>query len=447
MNLLWAASHPLRRTKLKGLQPKEAMKVRRSVGLLSVVLLVSGSLAAGFGSGCQEEVLRPSVSREISPEVAEEELWALVDGNTAFALELYQRLRGQEGNLFFSPYSISLALAMVYAGARGETAAEMAEALHFSLPQERLHPAFNALDLAIAEHAAAGGIELHTANAFWGQLGWPFLQSYIDLLAENYGAELHLVDFHDTPDACRVHINDWVSEKTQGKIEELLPPGSITPLTRLVLTNAIYFKGAWKYRFDPWLTHEGAFHLLDGGTQTASMMVVEEAWLGYTEGCLDGVRYQAVELPYQGEELSMVILLPDLAGYWEFERALDAERLEGILRELRSWELRLVMPKFSFSSGFSLRETLSGLGMPRAFSPEPDFSEMDGTRDLWLNEVYHEAFIKVDEWGTEAAAATGGVIVLALPMEVHVDHPFMFLIRDRETGAILFLGRVLNPAG
>ena len=143
----------------------------------------------------------------------------------------------------------------------------------------------------------------------------------------------------------------------------------------------------------------------------------------------------------------MVILLPELAGYREFERALDAERLEGILRELRSWELRLVMPKFSFTSGFSLKETLTGLGMPRAFSPEADFSGMDGTRDLWLHEVYHKAFIKVDEWGTEAAAATGGVIVLALPMEVHVDHPFMFLIRDRETGAILFLGRVLNPAG
>jgi len=421
--------------------------VRRLVGLFSVVLLVLGSLGPGLGNGCQEEVLRPQVTRELSPEVAEEEIQALVEGNTAFALDLYQRLREQEGNLFLSPYSISLALAMAYAGARGETATEMAQALHFTLPQERLHPAFNALDLAIAEHAAAGGIELHTANGFWGQLGHRFLQEFIDLLARDYGAEIRLLSFQDTPEACREHINDWVSEKTQGKIEELLPPGSITPLTRLVLTNAIYFKGAWKYRFDPWLTHEGAFHLLDGGTQTASMMVVEEAWLGYTEGCLDGVRYQAVELPYQGEELSMVILLPELAGYREFERALDAERLEGILRELRSWELRLVMPKFSFSSGFSLRETLSGLGMPRAFSPEADFSGMDGTRDLWLNEVYHKAFIKVDEWGTEAAAASAVVGSWSLPHELRIDHPFIFLIRDLRTGAILFLGRVLNPAG
>jgi len=176
------------------------------------------------------------------------------------------------------------------------------------------------------------------------------------------------------------------------------------------------------------------------------MMVVEEAWLGYTEGCLDGVRYQAVELPYQGEELSMVILLPELKKFKEFERALDAERLEGILRELRCWELHLVMPKFSFSSGFSLKETLSGLGMPRAFSPEADFSGMDGTRDLWLNEVYHEAFIKVDEWGTEAAATSGVVGSWGLPYELRIVHPFIFLIRDLRTGAILFMGRVINPA-
>jgi len=173
--------------------------VRRLVGLLSVALLAFGSLGPGLGSGCREEVLRPQVGRETAPEVAEEELWALVEGNTAFALDLYRMVRGEEENLFLSPYSISLALAMAYAGARGETAAEMAQALHFTLPQERLHPAFNALDLAIAEHAAAGGIELHTANAFWGQLGHRFLQEYVDLLSRNYGAEIRLVDFHDEP--------------------------------------------------------------------------------------------------------------------------------------------------------------------------------------------------------------------------------------------------------
>ena len=421
--------------------------MRRSIGLLWVVLLVFGSLAAGLGSGCREEVLQPQVSRELSPEVAEEELQALVEGNTAFALDLYGMLCEQEGNLFFSPYSISLALAMAYAGARGETAAEMAQALHFTLPQERLHPAFNALDLAIAEHAAAGGIELHTANAFWGQLGHHFLQEYIDLLSRDYGAEIHLLDFRNTPDACREHINAWVSEKTQGKIEELLPPGSVGPDTRLVLTDAIYFQGAWEYAFDSWRTREGPFHLLDGSHVQVPLMELERVYLPYAEGRIEGVRYQAVELPYTQEELSMVVLLPALAGFRTFERALDAERLEGILRELESWDLHLVMPKFSFSSGFSLRETLSGLGMPHAFSPEADFSGMDGTRDLWLNEVYHKAFIEVNEWGTEAAAASAVAGSWSLPYELRIDHPFIFLIRDLRTGAILFLGRVLNPAG
>jgi len=423
---------------------------------LGLVLLLSISPGRGdltaLCNGCREEVLQPQVSRETAPEVAEEELQALVDGNTAFALELYQRLREREGNLFLSPYSISLALAMAYAGARGETATEMAQALHFTLPQERLHPAFNALDLAITSRTTVEGIELNIANAFWGQLGHRFLQEFIDLLARDYGAEIRLLSFQDTPEACREHINEWVSQKTQGKIEELLPPGSVGPDTRLILTNAIYFKGAWKFEFDPGLTQTGEFHLLDGSTVTVPFMRhfeggFEGVMLNYAEGRIGDVSYQAVELPYVGEELSMVILLPELKKFKEFEQALNAERLEGILRELRSWEIHLVIPKFSFSSGFSLRGALTGLGMPRAFSPEADFSGMDGTHELWIDEVYHKAFVKLDERGTEAAAATGVGMVLAAPIPVQVNHPFIFLIRDRGTGAILFMGRVLNPAG
>ena len=415
--------------------------MRRLVGLFSVVLLVLGSLGPGLGNGCREEVLQPQVGW-----ITEEVLQELVRGNNAFALDLYQELRGEEGNLFFSPYSVSLALAMAYAGARGETAAEMAQALHFTLPQEVLHRALGTLNLILTLFPPAG-VELDIANAFWGQLGHPFLQGYIDLLSRDYGAEIHLLDFRNTPDACREHINAWVSEKTQGKIEELLPPGSVGPETRLVLTNAIYFQGAWEYAFDSWRTREGPFHLLDGSHVQVPLMELERVYLPYAEGRIEGVRYQAVELPYTQEELSMVVLLPAFAGFRTFERALDAERLEGILRELESWDLHLVMPKFSFSSGFSLKETLLRLGMPRAFSTAADFSGMDGTRDLWLNEVYHKAFIKVDEWGTEAAAASAVVGSWSLPYELRIDHPFIFLIRDLRTGAILFLGRVLNPAG
>ena len=421
-----------------------------AVAVVLVLFGLAGSNPAVSGNGCQEEVLQSAKERETSPDVEETELQGLVDGNTAFALDLYQKLREGGGNLFYSPYSISLALAMAYAGARGETERQMAEALHFTLPQERLHPAFNALDLAITGRTSVEGIELHTANAFWGQLGHPFLQSYIDLLSENYGAEIRLLDFLNNPEACRVHINSWVSEKTEGKIQDLLPPGSIDPLTRLVLTNAIYFKGQWKFEFDPGLTHEAKFHLLDGTTVTVPFMRHFEerskgVRLNYAEGRIGGVSYQAVELPYVGEELAMVILLPELERFEDFEQGLDHEKLKEILRELESWEVHLVMPKFSFTSGFSLKDKLSALGMPDAFSPGANFSGMDGTRDLWIDEVYHKAFVKVDEEGTEAAAATGMPMVWALPFEFRADHPFIFLIRDRETGAILFLGRVLNP--
>jgi serpin B len=391
--------------------------------------------------GCQEEILQSQGPRETAPEAAGAEVQTLVDGNTAFALELYQALHGQEGNLFCSPYSISLALAMAYAGARGETARQMGEALHFSLPQERLHPAFDALDLAITSREGEG-LEMKVANAFWGQLGHPFLQEYIDLLAENYGAEIRLLSFQSTPEACRLHINAWVSEKTEGKIEDLLPPGSITPLTRLVLTNAIYFKGTWKWKFDPQHTHEGTFHLLDGKPVTVPMMALDELSLNYAEG--EG--YQAVELPYVGEELAMVILLPELEKFGEFEGSLDARRLGEILQRLMPRLVRVTIPRFSFTSGFSLKGTLSALGMPEAFSEGADFSGMDGARDLWIDDAYHKAFVAVDEWGTTAAAVTGMPIVAAAPFEFRADHPFIFLIRDRGTGAILFLGRVLNPA-
>jgi serpin B len=428
---------------------KEGIEMAKAIllGLVAaaVVLVLfglTGRNPAVSGNGCREQVLQSVKERETSPDITDAELQELVQGNTTFALELYQKLRGQEGNLFYSPYSISLALAMAYAGARGATERQMGEALHFVLPQERLHPAFNFLDLAITGRSEQEGIKLNVANAFWGQLGHPFLQEYIDLLGENYGAALRLLDFQNTPEACRIHINDWVSDQTEGKIEDLLPPGSIAPLTTLVLTNAIYFKGTWRYQFDPRFTHDGPFKLLDGSEVTVPMMS-QEAVFGYTTG--DG--YQAVELPYMGEELSMVILLPELEKFREFERKLDPEDLETVLTELRPRDVQLTMPKFSFTSGFSLKDMLFALGMPSAFSGEADFSGMNGMRDLWIDNVYHKAFVKVNEEGTEAAAATGVVMVRSAPYEVQVNHPFIFLIRDRETGAILFLGRVVNPAG
>ncbi|UCC65846.1 MAG: serpin family protein [Anaerolineae bacterium] len=388
--------------------------------------------------------------RESSPQVSEGDLAELVKGNSALAFDLYQVLREGNGNLFYSPYSISLALAMTYAGARGETQGQMAEALHFLLSQERLHPAFNGLDLELASRGegAAGkdeeGFRLNIVNAIWGQKGYAFLSGFLDVLAENYGAGLRPLDFVNAPEESRVTINDWVSEQTEGRIEDLIPPGVIDALTRLVLTNAIYFNAAWSQPFEPRLTEESTFHLLDGGEVTVPMMVQTESF-PYAEG----QGYQAVELPYDGWEISMVILLPEAGGFEAFEDSLDAERVDAVLKELARRQVALTMPKFEFESDFSLNEALSAMGMPVAFSNEADFSGMTGNRDLFISEVIHKAFVSVDEAGTEAAAATAVVIAeLAMPEEpvaFTVDRPFLFLIRDMETGTVLFVGRVVDP--
>lgn len=394
------------------------------------------------------EIVQSKKQRVSSPDVEETDLAELVAGNRAFAFDLYQAIREENGNLFYSPYSISLALAMTYAGARGETEQQMADTLHFTLSQDRLHPAFNALDLELTSRGEGaegqeGGFRLNIVNSIWGQTGYSFLPQFLDTLAENYGAGLRLLDFVKAPEESRVAINDWVSEETEGKIEGLLPPNSITPETVLVLTNAIYFNAAWRHPFEEELTHDGPFNLLDGGQIIAPMMEQTE-YLGYAEG--EG--YQAVELPYDGKELSMVILLPAAGHFEEFASALDAERVASSLKDINPQEIHLTMPKFTYESDFRLKETLAAMGMPAAFTAA-DFSGMDGTRNLFIGDVIHKAFVSVDEAGTEAAAATAVVVPTAAPTqpkEVKVDRPFVFVIRDLETDAFLFVGRVVNPS-
>jgi serpin B len=380
-----------------------------------------------------------------------EEVSDLVAGNTAFALDLYQVLRQQAGNLFYSPYSLSLALAMTYAGARGETEAQMAEAMHYTLPQARLHPAFAALSEALASRGegAAGregeGFRLNVANALWGQEDYAFLASFLDLLDRAYGAGLRRVDFVQAPEEARRTINDWVAEQTEDRITDLIPDGVIDTLTRLVLTNAIYFNAAWAEPFDEGMTQEGPFYLLDGG-QVAVPMMRQTTSLGYASDS----GYQVVELPYDGHELSMVILLPDAGEFEAFEASLDAPTLEAILDTRAYQQVALSMPSFEFSAKFRLDDALSALGMVDAFTEAADFSGMTGSRELFLSAVLHQAFVSVDEAGTEAAAATAVVAKLTAaptePVVVTVDRPFLFLIRDLETGAVLFLGRVVDPS-
>jgi serpin B len=416
--------------------------------LLMVPLILGLAACAQPAAG---EVIQSDKPRETSPDVDDTDLTMLVNGNSDFAFDLYQALNKEDDNIFYSPYSMSLALAMTYAGARGETEQQMANALHFILPQDRLHPAFNSLDLELSQRGEGAqgkdgeGFRLNIINAIWGQKDYEFLTTFLDTLAENYGAGLRLLDFISAPDESRLTINNWVSDQTEGRIEDLIPQGLINELTRLVLTNAIYFNAAWQYPFSEDMTEDGPFYLLDEGEVTIPMMRQTESF-GYAEG----EEYQAVELPYDGGELSMVILLPQSDQFEAFEGSLDTQRVDSIVKALELKQVALTMPQFEFESSFSLREILAMMGMPVAFSEGANFSGMTGNRDLFIADVVHKAFVSVDEAGTEAAAATAVVMELTAvpetPVKVTIDHPFIFLIRDVETDTILFVGRVVNPS-
>jgi serpin B len=417
------------------------------VTLLTLLSLVACSAVPAVVA----DVARSDRERNLEPDVSAPELLQLASDNRAFAFDLYRVLRESEsGNLFYSPFSISVALAMTYAGARTQTEQEMVEAMRFSLSQQRLHPAFNGLELALssrgegAEGRDGEGFRLNIANALWGQRGYGFLQTFLDVLAENYGAGMRLVDFEDAAESARVTINEWVGEQTEGRIQDLIPPGAIDSTTRLVLTNAIYFNAAWQIPFTESRTEDAPFTRLDGSQVTVPMMRQTES-LGYLEG--DG--YQAVDLLYDGAELSMTILLPEEGTFEAFEASLDAERVEALFSALQRTEVALAMPKFEFESQFSLPTALRQLGMVEAFTSAADFSGMTGDRDLFVSDVVHTAFVAVDEAGTEAAAATAVIMKLtampAEPVEMTLDRPFVFFIRDIQTGTVLFVGRVMDP--
>ena len=427
-----------------------SMPVILVTAALVVVLLLT--LLPGSVQPAVAGTLESDKPRIASPVISTADQSLLIEGNSAFAFALYQALRGEEGNLFYSPHSMSVALAMTYAGAAGETAQQMADTLHFLLEQDDLHPAFNWLDaeLATRGEGAEGkddeGFRLNLVNAIWGQKDYSFLSTFLDVLAENYGAGLRILDFIAETEASRLAINRWVSDQTEDRIKDLIPPGAISDLTRLVLTNAIYFNAAWEHAFNEQLTVDGPFYLLDGEQVTVPMMKQTESF-----GYFQGQGFQAVELGYDGGELSMLILLPETGQFHSFEQALDAQRLDATIDGLQPIRLVLTMPGFEFDSEFSLKDTLAAMGMPVAFTDGADFSGMTGNPELFISDVLHKAFVAVDEKGTEAAAATAVIagvssVPIEPPVQVTVDRPFIFLIRDIDTGAILFIGRVMNPA-
>jgi len=373
---------------------------------------------------------------------------AVVDGNNAFAVALYGQLRNQSGNLFFSPASVSTALAMTYAGARGDTASQMAKALHFTLPPERLHPAMGAL---LADfNSAHNGYQLRVANALWAQRDYPILDSFLKLNKANYGAGFNQVDFKGATEAARSTINHWVAQKTENKINDLIQPGALNAETRLVLTDAIYFKGDWQRHFERGATKEEDFHL--SPTQRIRVPLMNrQSGFNY----FDGGRFQALELPYVSGELSMIVLLPrELDGLPDMERSLTPTNMRQWLSQLRPFSKVIVaFPRFKMTQQFGLGGTLAKMGMPKAFERDADFSGMSNERDFFISAVIHKAFIDVNEEGTEAAAATSVVMVGAVahlpdptpPVVFRADHPFIFVIRDNRSGSILFMGRVTDP--
>jgi len=370
--------------------------------------------------------------------------------NTAFAISLYQKEEARPGNLFFSPYSISTALAMTYAGARGETAQEMASVLHFSLPPTQLPQAFAGLARQFEEISATKAVSLSIANSLWCQQSYHFAEAFLKLTRDFYGAEAKEVDFANNFDGVRQEINSWVAQKTQDKIRNLLQPGQVSSATRLVLCNAVYFKGKWVFQFDPKATHPAPFYVLPEQPIQTPMMFRS---MDVRSVALDG--FDIFTLPYTSNMLSMVILLPNAKdGLGALERQLNAAQLSNWLGQLdaaHETKTDVFMPKFKLDCRLELTRDLAAMGMPTAFGPRADFSGMTGKPDLYIGVVVHQAMVDVNEEGTEAAAATAvGVRMLAVqrkpPAVLRVDHPFLFMIRENQTGSVLFLGRVLDPS-
>jgi serpin B len=416
---------------------------------------LSSLLAAVLAlAGCSQELpdapgelIASDKQRVTEPDVSAEDLASIAAANTDFGVALYRQVAKPGENFFFSPFSISQAFSMVYAGARGNTEQQMQQALHFTLPQERLHPAMNALDLVLQRPVKpkpgqkGSPPTFRLVNGTWGQQGFAFEPRYLDTLALHYGAGVRAVDFQSDAEALRTQINDWVAGQTEDRIKNLLPSGFVTSDTRLVLVNALYFKGSWANQFEPTRTRSATFHQLDG-SETQAQMMEREGALASMRG--DG--FMALALPYVGDASRMLLIVPDSGRFSEVEARLSASFLDGIRQGLNNTDAVLRLPKFQVEAGFALPDAMKALGMVDAFNESADLSGISTQANLYITGAQHKAFVAVDETGTEAAAATGvGVGDESIPPLVTVDRPFLFLIEDVETKSVLFLGRLLKP--
>jgi len=391
------------------------------------------------------ELASMDVPREI-PTVSDADIAAVVHGDIAFGLELLRIAAGDE-NLMISPYSIATALSMLYPGARGTTAEEIAAVLHLDVSDETLHHARNAIDEALTAEAPPQGPDdtrepftIRPANSAWGQGGYRFLDEYLEVLAANYGAGLRLLDFRNEPESSRQTINDWVETATEDRIEDLIPEGSIDPMTRLVLVNAIWFKANWAKQFDPELTTTDPFTLATGEKVDVPMMH-GSILTGYTANN----RFEAVRLPYAGDA-AMVLALPTAGSLGDLISSLNAADLDI---NWESYQVDISMPSFEFEAEVALKDALEELGIVAAFDPSrADFTGITAVRELFVSDAFHKTFVAVDESGTEAAAATALVVSLTAapqPATFAADQPFLFWIEHTTTGEILFLGQVTDP--
>jgi len=399
---------------------------------------------------------------------------AVTSCNNQFALDLYAKLRKGEGNLFFSPSSISVALAGLLAGARGRTASQLAEALHLTSHHESLHAAFAQWTGELTTASGHYGNTLLVANALWAQKGYALSREFVDILIKNYGCELEHVDFRAPQQAASL-INDWVARKTEHKITRIISPGDVGPLTRLVLANAIYFKNKWDSPFERHRTHDAPFTIEDGSSPGRTVQVplmTQEGEFKYSEGDT----FQAVEFPYLGHSFSMTIFLakkgntvgrvvrdvlkrgherdgqsaPD--GLAAFERSFTFENFERWRPRSYHKKVKVFLPRFTMDCRSGLTGALRTLGVTDVFSEgEADLSGVNGRTDLFVGNIAHGARVEVNEEGTEAAAYTRAMIPLGRGREpksviFRADHPFLFLIRDTKSGGILFMGRVSDPS-
>jgi serpin B len=383
------------------------------------------------------------------------DLKVVSQGINKFSFDLYKKLKDEnkEENLFYSPASISIALAMTYAGARGDTEKQMANVLNFTLPQDRLHSAYSKL---IENLKSNKDYELSIANALWLQKDYKYLQEFLNIMEKYYNSDLKNVDFTKAPRESAKEINRWVFIHTKGKIENIVNPDEIESNTKLILTNAIYFKGKWKYKFDKQNTEVRDFHLVNGTTKKVKMMSNYYSSLmeyGFRFNYFQNDYLQLLEMPYNGDKISMIIVLPlDNSKLKDVENMIDEKKLEEWIKESRSRKVTVYLPKFKFSQGIDLKSFLENFGIKDMFNINADFSGMTGKKDIYIDKAFHKSFVEVNEEGTEATAATfiGAIPVSSIPVKEEIvtfkaDHPFIFLILDKETGSILFLGRVMDP--